>query len=615
MNDVMRQRLPLVLLVAASVAAVVVAVSAAASPDGGLRLAQGGHWIASPAIDTVFHVNGASGTVDARAKVPGVSLGSQVVQGETSGYVVGNSRIVEFGKSTLSVERSYTPPAGEIPVSVETAGGPYLVYRETGSVVRLGDSVATIPAGGKLGDPVATPDGTLWLHRTDSGALCRLAKGSGTIDCPVSAPTGHTGTLSTIADRPVFVDTSEDVIRTVSADGLGDPKPVGYDIPPTARIAPADASGRIAVLDKDNKRMLLVGDPPPDVVALPDGDYAGPTSSGSSVVLLDRGRNRVLTYDSKGAQRQTTTLPKESGEPRLTRGEDKRVYVDGAEGKHVVVVNHDGDVRQVPVAGEPQRATQNTSTQAPPVQTPPAPPATTQERTATQQRPATQRPATPRQTTPRQTAPRQTTPNPTTQRQQSPPPVPASPPGLPPGLTATPQGANVLIRWGAAAANGAAVTAYHVSWSPATSAGSAATQAGGARSMVLSGLVPGRSYTVTVVAQNSAGRGAPARVQAVVPVQQTRSITVSRGTTESYGDTCKAPQCGKMRIVARGFEPNKTYQFNPHASVTYSNPGSAQKTDREGNLTFEAFHFGSVGATVWITVDQYTSNRLRWQSG
>jgi hypothetical protein len=595
-SSVLRQRLPIALLVTACAAAVTVAVTAAASPEGGIRFAQGGHWVTTPALDLVFHVNGASGRVDARAHVPGMAQDSQVMQGETSGYVVGSSRITEFGKSTLAVEHSYTPPSGEAPAWVETAGGPYLVYRGAGTIIRLGEAATPIQGGGKLGDPVATPDGTLWLHRTDSGALCLLTKGSASVDCPISVPAGHTGALTTVGERPVFVDTSEDVLRTVSADGLGEPKPIGADLPANARIAPADAAGRVAVLDKDNRKLLLVGDPPPVPVELPAGDYSDPTASGSSVVLLDRTRGNVLTYDNKGAPQRTVSVPKENGEPRLTRREDKRVYVDGGEGRNVLVVDHGGQITQVPVLGTPRPP--ETGAPQPPVVA--APPQT--------QAPAVPPPAATGRT-PRPPAP---------QRTQPPPPraVPASPPGLPPGVTATVQGANVIIRWGAAAANGATVNAYHVSWSPATSAGSNATHPGGTRSMTLSGLQPGTPYAVTVVAQNSAGRSAPATTQALVPVQRTPTVTVSRGRTTNYNDTCRSPECGKMKVVMRGFEPNKRYHVVPDSTDEYSNPGGHYTTDRNGYVEFQAFDFGEVGALVWVVVDgKYTSNRFRWVSG
>jgi hypothetical protein len=71
-----------------------------------------------------------------------------------------------------------------------------------------------------------------------------------------------------------------------------------------------------------------------------------------------------------------------------------------------------------------------------------------------------------------------------------------------------------------------------------------------------------------------------------------------------------------MRVVMRGFEPRKRYKIVPYSTVPYTNGGSTQTTDRNGDLTFEAFHFGQVGATVWVVVDgQYQSNRFRWVSG
>jgi hypothetical protein len=608
MGNVLRQRLPLVLMVATCVAAVAAAVSGAASPTTGLQFTQAGHWVANSELGMVFHINGAARTVDARAEVPGMEPGSRVVQGETSGYVVGNSRIIEFGKSDLSVEHSTNTPSGEQPVAVETPGGPYVVYRQAGTVVRLGDPPARIQTGGAVGDPVATPDGTLWLHRVGTGVLCQLPKGSESVTCPTAVPTGHTGALTTVGDRAVFVDTSADVLRTVSPGGLGEPVAIGTDVQANARVAPADASGRIAILDPDSRRLVLAapGDlnngkaaASPEIVPLPNGDYAGPAAAGSSVVLLDRTRNTVLTYDNKGKQQRTTPIPKENGEPRLSRGEDKRVYVEGAEGKHVLVVNHDGEVGHVPVVGE-KRPEERAPQPPPPPVVPP-----TQSANAPDVRAGGQ----PQRQEPRRQEPRRQQPAP-------PRPVPASPPGVSPGFTATVQGGNLRLAWGAAAANGAPVTAYHVSWSPATASGAGSTQGGGVRSMVMTGLQQGVVYTISVVAQNSAGRGAPATTQATVPVAQTRSITVSRGTTERYNETCEVPACGKMRVVMRGFEPRKSYKIQPFSNANYSNGGVTWTTDRNGNLTFERFHFGQVGATVWVMVDgKYKSNELKWVSG
>ncbi|MEJ3746489.1 fibronectin type III domain-containing protein [Actinomycetes bacterium KLBMP 9797] len=599
-----RGRLPLVPLVGVGIAAVAVAASGAIAPTPGLRLAHGGHWIASPSLASVFHINGATRRVDAQAPVPGIEPGSQVVQGDTSGYVVGRSRIVEFGKSNLSVERTLTPPTGERPVAVEVAGGPYLVYREAGRVVRLGDPPATIPAGGALGEPVTTPDGALWLHRVDSGVLCRLTATADRISCPAAAPAGHTGALTVVGGKPVFVDTAADTLSVVTDHGIGRPTPAGMDLPPTVRVAPVDAAGRVAVLDPAARRIQLLDaagldtkrqGAKPVTVALPDGAYSAPSVSGSSVVLLDLKRNAVLTYNSAGEQQRTTPVPPEAGEPSLRRGEDNRVYVDGAEGRHVLVVDHDGAVGVVPVVGNERREPSRS----------PAPPPSTKPDTVPPPTRADPRPRDDDDTEVRPPSGRTAT---TTRA------VPASPPGIPASLRAAVQGTSIRVTWGAAAANGATVSAYRVAWAPtAGGAGGSSTRPGSARSMTITGLSRGVAYRITVVAQNSAGRGSPATVRATVPPPP-RSVTVSRGSDTTYEDKC-VEDCAFMRIVLRGFEPNTEYEILPHSDKWYDyNPGATRRTDDNGRLTFEDFPFGSPGQHIWVTVDGVESNHYLWEA-
>jgi hypothetical protein len=604
-----RGRLPLVLLVGTSLVAVTAAISGAATPGPGLRFAQAGHWVANSALGTVFHVNGAARTVDAQAAIDGMEPGSQVVQGDTSGYVVGRSRILEFGKSSLSVEQTLTPPTGERPVAVEVKGGPYLVYREAGRVVRLGGSSVTIPTGGPLGAPVTTPDGTLWLHRTGSNVLCRLAPDADRVSCPAAAPAGHTGLLTVVDKRAVFVDTETDTLSPVADDRLGRPTRIGVDLPPTVQVAGSDVSGRVAILDPTARRMHLVdatglgtdrAAAAPVTVSLPDGAYSAPSASRSSVVLLDLRHNTVLTYDSAGKQEQVTPMPPETGEPQLSRGEDERVYVEGAEGRHVMVVDHDGGVGLVPVVGT-DKPDASKSPVAPPVEPTPAP-TTSAPQPPARTGPERSTPGREGSTTTRAGAPRQ--------------PVPASPPGMPPNLKATGGNGTIVVSWGAAAGNGAAVSGYRVAWAPTSgSGGGSATQPGGARSMTITGLTRGAMYRITVTAQNSAGRGSPATVQATVPAPA-RSVTVSRGSDTTYGDSCHAPDCAFMRVVMRGFKPNTSYTILPHSSEWYDyNPGTTLNTDRNGNLTFEDFPFDAVGQQVWVTVDGVESNRHLWRAG
>ncbi|MBN6040921.1 fibronectin type III domain-containing protein [Amycolatopsis sp. 195334CR] len=589
-----RGRSPLVITVVAVTTAVGLAVSGAAKPDGGIDFFQSGHWVFNSVLGTVFHIDGASRNIDARLGLP-ADPGSQVVQGETGGYVVGGNRIIEFGKSDLSVGKVTAPAARERPVALEVAGGPYLVYREAGQIVRLGDEHTTIAAGGGLGDPVTTSAGSVWVHHLGTNALCELTRDADRLECPANAPSGHTGGLTVVADRPMFVDTSTDTVHTIDGKNLGPGTALGVDAPPNARLASTDVGGRIAVLDGPGKRMHLVDTTPakaaPVTVDLPEGDYSAVASSGQAVVLLDRAKNAVLTYDRDGKQHKSTPVP--PGEPRLSRGEDSRVYVDSADGGHVLVVDNDGAVNPVQVTGTERPAPSAPPPVAPAPQPPPAaPPAQEQQ----QQAPPPAQPKPPPKTNP------------------PPPANPASPPGAPPGVKATAGNAAITVNWGAASPNGGAVSNYHVSWTSSAGSGEK-TVGGGVRSTALSGLTNGTTYVITVTAQNSAGRGPGASSAGVTP-KSPRSITVSRGEQESYGSGCSEPDCAKMHVVATGFDPNTEYDFNPFSTAEgYSNPGSGQTTDSDGSVTFEAFHFDTVGESVWVIADGVESNRFTWPPG
>ncbi|GAA0522824.1 hypothetical protein GCM10011581_38520 [Saccharopolyspora subtropica] len=616
------------LLVAACVGTVAIAVSGASEYPRGLDFAPSGHWIANPDLDIAFHVNGSAKSVDVQAPVD-IDPGSRVYQGETSAYVVGQGRITEFGKSTLKVERTITPPTGELPVGIEAPGGPYLVYREAGTVVRLGDRPATIPAGRGLGDPVVTPDGTLWLHRRASGVLCKLPRDAEQVSCPTATPPGRSGALTVVGQQAAFVDTTSDTVRVVADGRLGDPVALGVDLPATAEVGSADAAGRIPILDPakhqlhllDGGRLLTAPGPPPEpvTVQLPDGEFTSPEPSGSSVVLLDLQGNAAHTYTSDGRPQGVTPIPPETGEPRLTRGEDGRVYIDGDKGGHVMVVDTDGTVSQVPLVGEeePDGARK-----------PQAPPAEPEPESTSQPEPTPD---------PSVLAERSRTrePDPVPSREQSQPlppprpkpppehkPVPASPPGIAPDLTATPQGDTVQVSWGAADPNGAPVTAYHVSWQSAAGTGSR-TVAASTRSTVLSGLIRGASYTVTVVAENSAGRSAPATTRVTVPDDGAPIVTVTRGRTESHDAGCRPPECGLMLFTLTGFEPNTDYTVTPYSNAPGypgDNPEDGCTTDGNGFYQDQAFPFAQVGYEVWVVVEgpdgqRYESNHYTWESG
>jgi hypothetical protein len=487
-----RTRGVVALLVTGCLVLIGVAVAGRAPMPADLEFVQAGHWVYSDALQSALHVDGGAGQVDARADVP-AGPGSQVVQGDRSGYVVERSRITVFDKPTLGVENAITPPATETPVVLEVAGGPYLVYRNAGQLVRLGDPAATVAAGGPLTPPVATTDGTLWVHRIDTGAVCELPRGATLLACPARLPPEHGGLLALVDDRPVLLDITADTLSPVGKDGLGEPLAIGVKLPATAQVANSSVDGRLAVADPDRNQLHLLDTTglgksgpaaKPVTVELPkEGRFAGPVATTHVVALVDQVHNEVRTYDRNGSLKSAKKVPGAGGRPRLARGEDDRVYVDSADGSHVLVVDGDnGSVADVAV--DEQARTQAAS----------APPATSSS-------PAPQPPDSGR-------APASPPPS-----KPAPPPVAAAtPPGAPRNVGATAADGSVTVSWAAAADNGARITAYRLSWP-----GGSATAAGSARRATLGGLANGKSYVVTVAAENRAGRGPGASAKAAIP--------------------------------------------------------------------------------------------------
>ncbi|ANZ41577.1 hypothetical protein BBK82_42140 [Lentzea guizhouensis] len=619
MSERKHSRWPLVGLVVAVVAAVTLALTGAVKQVPGLEFIPSGHWVANPELGLVVRVDGSTKKPDTQVSVPGLTPGSQVVQDETHGYVVGSDDVTIFGKSTLSVEATVPAPVkGERSVPVQAAGGAYSVFRQSGRIVRLGLDPQVFDAGGPVGSPVSTSDGTVWVHRTDSGAICRLARGATNLDCPTVAPAGHTGGLTVAGDRVVFVDTTADSMSVVEGKGLGTAVKLGVDAPPNARIAPVDAAGRVAVLDPAGRRMHLVEArvddkgalaeqrPPAETVQLPDGEYDSPSVSGDSVVLLDHKSNSVRTYDNRGRQRHSAAIPQEKGKPELVRGEDARVYVDGSEGKHVVVVDKDGSMQPVPVVGA--KPEESRKPVPPPVQ-----PTTTKPADTNADRPVPP-PNTGRPVPPPQTRTNQAQPPPQAQPPvRTPPPIPVTSPGMPPNLAIaiTPQQVDATVTWGAAPANGAPVTAYHISWTSQGGRSGTDSVPGTAFTYVIRGIWQGADhpFTVTVVAQNSAGRGTPATANAAPP-KRVPKIDLTKGP---IAPRCDHENCYWMHILMTGFKPNTQYKVDPHSTDSgYSNPGHSLRTDADGNAVLNAFFYHGAGHTVWVTAGGVESNRLEW---
>ena len=484
-----------------------------------------GHWVYVPGLAAAVHVDGETKRVDATVAVGAASVGSPVVQGAQDGYVVDVDRMIVFGPRSGVTGSAPGMGVAEMPVPAVTAAGAFLVYRSAGLVVRLSPERATVAAGGRLGDPVITSDGTVWVHRVDKGEVCALGPAGTALSCPAKTPAGARGGLSMLGTQPVFVDLAGRTVRPVTRDGAGRATPLGMEVPANSRIGPADVGGRVPVLDPTGRRLLLM-QPGGDTMAVPlgRGRFDRPMAAGHAVAIVDQDSGRVDSYDSRGVRRGSTII--RTGSIRTTRGEDGRVYADATDGRQSVVMDGDGTLTEVryggpapsyrapvppaPTTTVPEPPPPPPTTTAAPTTTPPA--ATTQPPTqpttqppapqppaATTQAPATQAPA-PTTAPPR---PSTTAPGPGQE------PVPSTPTGGVPMVdvlsarAAGPGGATVRVQ-----VSGAGPVFCHVYFN---SVERAARTCSGTMDIPVTGLSGGMLYDVYVLGTNAQGTGPPGR--------------------------------------------------------------------------------------------------------
>jgi hypothetical protein len=670
---------PFALFAALCVALLIAVLSGAAKPLPAAPFALTGHWVFNSVLRDVFHIDGATTNIDAELPVD-AAPGSQVVAGDTSGFVVSPTAITEFSQSTLAVRPPVAPASNEVPVTIETVGGPYAVYRNAGRIARLGDPPVLVSVGSAVGDPVVTSDGTVWVHRTGVGSICALAKGAVRLSCPVSAPKDDAGALTVIGDRLEFVDLFTDQIHTVEHNALGPGVSLGgVQLSPDSRAAPQDVAGRVVLLDPERHTLLFADTSNPHAkpvtIALPGGDYDGPVSTGSSVVVVDRQSGTVLTYGPDGKPQDKKPIGHDGGQqPRLSHGEDNRVYVENPNGTHVLVVAPNGKVQDVPVTAKPV-----------------VPPSTSAGSTPSS------RPTGSTDPTVSPTGTREPVPPPTTRK----PPValPATAPGAPTAVSASAGDSMATVNWGAAADNRSTITQYRVSYQASTGVTGSVTVGGGARGVSVTGLTNGVRYVFTVAATNQVGAGPGVATAPVIPFAvaaaptltatpqtggatviwtapdlrggtlvdyqvsatgqanravtatstsytgltagQTVTFTVSAITRTADGRTltgapgstsvtmptpsitishgqpttssnCKAPDCAQVDATMTGFAPNTTY---PITLASDSNPNVATEsftTDGNGAGPYNNLDYDSPGQTVWIVVNGVKSNQIVW---
>lgn len=477
-----------------AVAAAVVTISATGDEQPDLDLQQPGHWVYGADGKALYHVDGGTKAVDARTGQVALGPDHTIVQGDGRVMATDGGDVTIFGKSTLAVEGEFPVDLAEVPVGLEVVGGPYLVYRQAGSVVRFGTVPPTvIQVGGPLSEPAVTEDGTVWVQRLDSTALCMVEPLSDKAVCPVTSPGERRGAVAAVGKDAVFVDAAAGTATPVRADGLGATVRIGVQVRADARVATLAVAGRLAMVDPAESLLLMAdlrdirsSGPRNHAVSvdLGPGDFAAPVPTTESVVVLDHANERLLTFDVTGKRKSSVPLPDETGMAKVARGEDGRVYVDARTGKHTLVVDWDGSVQKVGIG---EQDLPNPTTRRPPPSPPPAPPPPAR-------------------------------PEPPTRPDKR-----AAIPGAPTSLDARPGNASAALAWGPAADNGARVTEYQVTWraTDGDGAGGARSLGGNQLSATVDGLSNGTTYVFSVRARNSVGVGPAVDSPPVRPSSET----------------------------------------------------------------------------------------------
>jgi hypothetical protein len=175
---------------------------------------------------------------------------------------------------------------------------------------------------------------------------------------------------------------------------------------------------------------------------------------------------------------------------------------------------------------------------------------------------------------------------------------------------------NALVNWSAPNLNGGTLVHYLVDATGMTQKTATGT------SLAVAGLPhDGRQLVFTVKAVTKAPDGhtvTGATGTFTVPGSSQPSgrpgIHITRGPANCQ-DHPDEDACAQMHVVMTGFEPNKRYTVSAHSSDSGYDPGvDHEKTDDDGNVTFDTFQYYGVGDSVWVTVGSVESNHMTWQA-
>lgn len=447
-------------------------------PAVGTQLLNGEAWLGNVLNGSVSLIDGYSGKVASKAGLPGMTGRLQVVN-TPNGAVVADpyGRLTKVSNDNFTTAGPIRLFGGAYTTAAAGGGALYAVDESAGQIQQLSDSGPhlepigpQISVGAPVASPVVAPDGSLYLAIPGSGRIGHVTTGRLVTIAGAGRPADDLSVVTAGAVAVAVDLTRGTMVRLGSTRVSGRTLhlPAGFA---ANQVTGSDTTaglvglvGRSAVMTVDT----LTG--AASTTRLPFSVTASAAAlRGRLMVLINSPRRQVVVVDTATHHvLKQVTLPHRQVPDQLTV-KDRLVFVNNSEGAQALVINGAGGVRRVTKYTVP-----------PPVKhVKPTLPVKVPHRASYH--------------------------------------GPPRPPGAPQNPVATPGNASVALGWGAAAANGSAISAYLITWQGRNGTAGSKPVTGGSLGTTVGGLSNGVSYTFTVTAVNGIGRGPTARTSPVTP--------------------------------------------------------------------------------------------------
>lgn len=332
--------------------------AAGADPD----LSDIGAWLTSDKKSSVAHVNGLTGQVDGRIKLPaGSNTQLQVSDDGKTVLVLDESTgtVSRIDPAQLTVPQTYD--YGAAGLQLASGGGKAWVVDSAAGTVRPIDPVtlaplgAPIDLGGKpLGQVQADPSGTLWAPVPSLGQLVPVQGEKAGSPIKVAEPGGQL-LLTLASGRAVVTDVTGGQVLVVSASGVERTVKLPTEMTAGAAdklLSPGLSEGPVVpILASDTGKLALVDIDSGSVQAAPldvaQHEYGAPQVLGARVYIPDRTDGTLHVYNTVQAKFEDKVKVTGTKGPLEAYVRDGLLWVNDATNSVAAVVNVQGQVQLI----------------------------------------------------------------------------------------------------------------------------------------------------------------------------------------------------------------------------------------------------------------------------